>query len=222
MLTFFAFIAIANANAFTQTLVWSANFETGSNSQFNGAFISTCLNGIIGVSKSREHAGNYSGYYYGEGNVSSTVKSCREYREVNFNVKPYLSYLPITNFRFLMWVYVPNVTLNGWFSLATFGDGDDAPFTIDVTNRGQIQLFVSIAGNNIITQNLVPSALSVPFDRWFSLSILALNLGTSYAEITIYQNGTPIIYYQGNLLSGGLSHAHFGLYMSNKQPSVTL
>ncbi len=212
---------IRPVNAITQTEVWSANFETGNNSQFNGLFNNTCLGGIIGVSTTIVHSGHYSGFYSGQSNATSGKPSCAEYPIVDLNVKPYSKFQPITSFHFKMWVYIPRITQKSWFSFATFGTGDFKPFTIDCNVHGQIQLFVSDVGR-IIHQNSGSSARRVPFNRWFSISLYAYNLGTRNANVTIYQDGTQIIQYQGSLLNGPLTFAHFGLYMSNDQPSLVI
>jgi len=214
-------VSVLPVNGYTQTLVWSANFEHGDNSQFNGAIANTCHNGIIGVSSIIVHKGTYSGYYYGKGNSKSASDSCREYPSLNLDSKPYLGYQPISNFYFKMWIYIPKVSLKSWISFATFGTGDLTPFTIDCNPSRQIQLFVSVS-NTLVTQNLVPTPRSIPFDNWFSISLYAYGLGTSNGQITIYQNGTPIIQFHGTLLNGPLTVAHFGLYMSNDQPSFAI
>ncbi len=203
-------------------MVLDVNFETGNNSQLNGQLQNTCTSGAVAVSSTNVHSGGYAGYYSGQGNATSTSKSCREYNMLNLNMKPYAAVGPMTNFYFKMWVYIPKVTIPSWISFATFGSGDGLPFTVDGNNHNQIQLFVSIVGNKVFTQNLVSPAVVFPFDRWFSISLVARNVGGQTSQITIYQDDVPIINYQGLLLANPMAYAHFGLYMSNKQPSLTL
>ncbi len=133
----------AQANANQQPLsvpapVWSANFETEDNSQFNGRVVNTCVNGIVGVSTTIVHSGTYSGYYYGQS--SSSLLACKETPTLGLSGS-YSVYQPIVNFHFMVWVYVQTAALHGWISLATFNTNTQGgPFTIDVNRDGYIDL----------------------------------------------------------------------------------
>ncbi len=75
--------------------------------------------------------------------------------------------------------------------------------------------------DKVVQQNLVTS-LKFPFNQWFSVSVYAYNPESPGPTVTIYQNGIPIIFYQGKLLNGPLENGCVGLYMNNLQPSLTV
>jgi hypothetical protein len=228
------------------TTVWSANFETGNNAQFNGQVYNTCIDGNVSVSTTIVHTGSYSGYYYGIGNGTSGTGtghgSCREYPQLNLAVSPYSAYQPITDFVFDGWFYVPtpaNGTIAGcsvlyssycsWISFATLASGTDWPFTIDGLNVNGSRRIALWIGNDNMTGFIQNINTSSPqywnFDSWMELTAVAhIAIGTSNSDVTIYENGIPIIYYAGDVLSGPLEYAHFGLYMSqsNTQPIIIL
>jgi len=206
-----------------ETIVWSANFETGNNSQFNGPQASTCNSGIVGVSTTIIHSGHYAGYYYGKGAGSGV---CREYpSEFISNSQP------LTDFYWNMWVYVPSVKLTDWVSFATFAPGNRStsllslvPFTIDSSTGRELHLYVDVLplGQRIILQNLVRKAVQWPLNAWFQISVTAHGLGTPNADIIVNQNGIPIIHYHGKLLNGPLTIVHFGLYMGGGQSAFSV
>lgn len=226
-------LSLLNASAILEVsasaghvLVWSANFETGDNSQFNGDLESTCANGVVGVSSTIVHSGRYAGYYYGQGNSSSA--SCREFKNLNLYVPPYSNYQPLNDFYFEMWVYVipnPDGKLAGWISFATFDTPHIGfPFTIDGETNNQICLYVSLEGGKLTCQNLnTQTLIQFPFHQWFNVAVLANIIpNTTTSNVTVYYDGLAIIQNEGNLLNGPFAYGHFGLYMSTLNPSVTI
>jgi hypothetical protein len=203
------------------TVVWSADFETGDNSQFNGRLYDTCSKGVVGVSTTTVHNGRYAGYFAG---ASSSPPNCREYVTVNFITSEGMD-LYLSDFYWESWFYVPTMTLahcasGCWVSFATFSTKVDFnyPFVIDSESNRQVYVWV-VQGGYAITQNLVSAPIKWPFDTWFKLSILARGVGTSQAEFTMYQDDVPIVHSTSNLMPGGLSSIHEGLYMGSSQPS---
>ncbi len=201
------------------TEIWSANFETGDNSQFNLARADSCTNGTIGVTSSIVHTGKYAGYYSGKSNYP--FGSCREYPSLSLFLIPYKLLQPITSFRLSIWVYLPYVALNGWVSFITLGSNDTQPITLDADRHQQLTLFVSSSnGNQIITQNVGPR-VKFPFNEWFNINVEVLRTGAQ-DEVIVYQDAKPIISFTGTALRGPLAYAHFGLYMSKEQASFAI
>ena len=207
---------------------WSADFETGDNSQFNApncmpgecgvfAATNTCQNGVIGVSSLNPltnggivHSGNYAGYYSGGPPQDSTARNCREYPVVTFNQF-------LTDFYWDMWVYVPTFTQTGWVSFATFGNWANPntqsfePFTLDALANGDFQL------DNIYNGQYFPTSTPVPLNQWFELSLIAHGVGSSTATLQFYLNGQPLVSESGNVQPGPYNSGHFGLYKEASQ-----
>jgi hypothetical protein len=195
-------------------IVWSANFETGDNSQFNAGQSSTCLNGVIGVSSSIVHSGNYAGYYSGQMPVGQV--SCREHP---------LEALPnLTDFHWEMWVYVPTQNQTDWLSFATFNTVPKGPpFTLDAsTIKSTPEGLIDIDITRTNPSTYVWSNVTFPYNAWFKLSLDAHAVDTTQGNLTVYLNDAPIIHYQGQLLSGPFNHCHFGAYFGGNQSSWTV
>ena len=82
-------------------LVWSATYESGTHSDFNSV-LQTENNGVLTVTNTFAHSGQWSGYYYrigSPGNVSRAYPS----HELS---------TPLERFRLEIWVYVPS-TVSG-------------------------------------------------------------------------------------------------------------
>lgn len=213
-------LELSQPSSETRINVWSANFETGDNSQFNGGAVKTCVDGTISVSN-LSHAGIYSGAYSGRNPLVAVDDSCREYKNENLAVAPYQSFQPIHDFYFEMYVYVPTTTLTDWISFATLGSGDMKPLTINAYPNGEIFLTVSghpgRAGSIDITQNLGQPVVKIPFGQWFSLSMTAHNVDSNTADLSVSENGVPIIHYVSTGLSAPLAYTHFGLFIGQAQ-----
>jgi hypothetical protein len=204
--------------------VWSNDFTAG-NSKFNAGATNTCQGGVIGVSSTIMLGGLPSGYYYGNSNPKAGT-SCREYPSLNLNIKPYGSFQPLLNFHFEIWVYIHinAPALKGWLSFATFIDGPGNTFTIDGETNNRLGLWIGLANGIVVMQNVGTSSIKYfPFNQWFEISVDANIIpNTSASSIVVSQNGTPLIRYTGRLLNDGFRYAHFGLYMSNAQPSAAV
>lgn len=184
-------------------LVWSANFESGTEKDFNDTDVNAC-GGMNAVSTLRVHSGTYAGYYNYTG--GSTNDNCRAYPTEVLSSNP-------SQFLLELWVYVPKVQLRDWVSFATLHLSDDTFITIDSNARQQIHLYMT---GGEITEQAKPITWS--FDTWFKIGIRGdLHPGTTDSKITVYQDDVPIINFTGFAGNGLLWRMHFGLYISSKQ-----
>ncbi len=139
------------------------------------------------------------------------LKNIRCYQALDLNMQPYSIFQPINRFYWSMNIYVPTQPLVSWLSFATIGAGDGLPFTIDANKNRSPHLYISLATSHTFEQNLVPTPLLYPFDRWFNLAALC-DLTLSPQELTVFLDGKPIINYSGLLLNGPFKYGHFGAY----------
>jgi len=201
----------------TRTTVWSADFETGTNSQFNGYLQNTCTSGIINATEHMAHNGKYAGYYYG----GPVAPSCKETPTELFD---HTTVPQMTSFHWEMWVMVVAPSLQDWISLATFSSGVGSTFTLDghISKSGQ---YLALWLNNQAFQGTAQTSPVVfPLNKWFKLSLDAYNTNTPSSQITIYQDNSQIIQYDGELFNATqyMNFIHFGLYMGQRQPAMAV
>jgi hypothetical protein len=212
-----------------RSVIWSASFEAGDQSEFNGG-VEQVGGANATVSSSIRYNGDYSGYYY-------YVGPWRGADHHDSYPLEYISGVKVPNFLVQLWVYVPSrvsgqsVTITDWVSFATIWVNEGAwryalPITVDGARAGgwagpELLLIPHMLGENqsgIIQTN----PLQWPFDKWFKIGIeVDLRPGTANSNITVYQDDLAVISWTGDLgnkgLSGpvtfdGLSGMHFGLY----------
>ncbi|MBI4929200.1 MAG: T9SS type A sorting domain-containing protein [Bacteroidetes bacterium] len=209
-------------------LIWSADFETGDQSQFhNLENTDLCDNGVIGVSSTIVHSGNYAGKYSGD--MPSGAIKCREYWNVNFKTGHPANtgtWLSMTDFYWEAWFYIPTVSWptgpTAWFSPVTIGTITNnwaTPLTLGSGSNRLINLFSHQTQTQFNQNN---PTVPFPFDQWFKLSMIAHNFGPSNADVTLYQDNVAIIHATGNLSAGGNDSDHFGLYIGSGIPNFTV
>ena len=197
------------AQTSSQVTVWAADFETGDNSQFNGVVRDTCQNGVIGVTPTIVHSGQYAGYYYG-GPSQVAGSSCREYVTAVASV-------PLTSYYWSGWFYVPTYTPVGWVSFATLGtDTTGHAITLDGSVHQTISVYLANLGGTYNTGQ------AFPLNQWFQLSVLAHSVDSPNGDVTVYLNGAPIFYQAGTIQGGAMQYMHFGVYKGDTQPTWTV
>ena len=201
--------------------IWSADFESGDQSQFSGGPQETGGAKVV-TSSSVQYEGTYSGYYYYAGPPGGEKR--------NAYPAHYLSGERPSKFLVELWVYVPSnvdgqhVTLTDWVSFATLWVNEGSwrtgeCLTVDSNSKRQLNLWMGMfpAEPRVLYQR---NPVQWPFDRWFKIGIQGdLRPGTANSRITVLQDNVAIIDYVGNLgeIYDGLDEMHFGLYMSADQ-----
>jgi hypothetical protein len=232
-------VTTTTANS-SRTLVWSAGYESGDQSEWNWYPEQNPQgNAVLSVSSQIVHSGEYSGYYYYAGNpngqVSIRAYPCEMIDPTNRPVKFYIQ----------LWVYVPSVvngakvSIASWISFASlwfnlppvnpYNGPDVNPITIDSFSNRQLALWLgplkTSSGPNDQYYRYQTSPITWPFDKWFSIGIYGeLHPGAASSKIIVYQDGNPIIQWTGDLgsYSTGLGQMHFGLYADPTQGTIAI
>jgi len=201
--------------------LWSAGFESGTQSEFNLGEYAT--NGaVLATSNSVAYQGAYSGYYYYQGSPGGQ-DSRRAYPTEVLSRRP-------SKFLVEVWIHVPSsvdgqpVSLTDWVSFVSIWLNDRGweaginPITIDSTTAGELTLWLGMLPSNRNVYQAKP--VKWAFDRWFKIGIQGdLKPGTADSRVTVFQDGVAIINYVGNLgdQATGLGYMHYGLYMGPNQ-----
>ena len=206
--------------------LWSADFESQTQGEFNGYQKLEVGGAIVATSSSTAYQGTYSGYYY-EG-ASGGPDDRRAYPTQILSPRP-------PKFLAEVWIYVPSsvngqpVSLTDWISFISIWLNDGGsnaginPITVDSLSgaRRELSLWVgmlSLPYSDRIVYQAQP--VKWPLDRWFKIGIQGdLQPGTADSRITVFQDGVAIINYVGNLgdQATGLGQMHFGLYTGPNQ-----
>jgi len=209
-------------------VLWSASFESGTQSEFNYSQKQEVGGAKVATSSHVQYDGAYSGYYYYVGPPGGG-ESRRAYPTEVLSPRP-------SKFLVEEWVYVPSningqpVLLTDWVSFISLWlneGGSDAginPITVDSTAEHELTLWLGMLPSDDapIDGGIVDQAQQMrwSFDRWFKIGILGdLEPGTANSRITLFQDDVAIMNYVGNLLdmSDGLGEVHNGLYTGTNQ-----
>lgn len=203
---------------------WGANFNSGTQNEFDQSVYTTPASVTAGVSNQIYHSAGYAAYYTFPGTAPDT------------SPRGYPTELPPQNpakFYVQIWVYVPS-TLNGspvnlgpWVSFGSIWlntGGHTAginPITLDSDSNHHMGLWMGMlpafAGSydsesaHLYTQQ---NPITWQYDTWFSIGLYGYLNPNGQSTIQLLQDGMPIITITGVMPSSsvGLNEMHFGLY----------
>jgi hypothetical protein len=206
----------------SSSILWSAGFESGTQSEFNYGQGQVAGGAVVATTTSVQYEGSYSGYYYYLGPAGGQ-ESRRAYPTHVLTPRP-------SKFLVEAWAYVPSsvdgqvVALTDWVSFVSLWLNDGGsnaginPITIDSTTRRELTLWLGTLPSNRDVYQAAP--VKWPLDKWFKIGVQGdLQPGTANSRITVFQDGVAIISWVGNLgdQANGLGQMHFGLYMGSDQ-----
>lgn len=203
--------------------IWSANFETGSHSQFNQCWVQS-VGATVGVSTSIVHSGKYAeiANYNGQDNSGAPH---RAYCGQGFSLSNQYS-----NVENDIWIYVPAI-VNGkaqnyqsWFTFVNLFFKDptglvNGPLLVmgcGASNCNQRQLILRsgpfTSNNFVVSQNTV----NWPLNQWFELRTI-IRQTSIMSVITLYEvSAVGVQQLVVNMTSATtglyLYQAHWGLY----------